>query len=189
MNVMPIPSVPKAFDVVRLAVGLTANATPLRINAILFEADALHADEYGRQLYGERWDMSWSGPKGSILTDLLAKDRTVLAMLDRRIAACMTEDTTGRLDVLSRIDDMQDLVLLGTVPSGSLSESDVEAIQQAVRKVPVGQEEIVAFLLRHPAILRSDGVLVRAEDMLDPDHEQHEARLRRIREGAAYDAL
>jgi len=188
MYAMPIPSVPKAFDVVRLAVGLTADATPLRIGAILFEADVLHADAYGRQVYGERWDLSWSGPKGSILMDLLAKDRTVLGMLDRRIMACMTRDATGPSDVLSRIDDMQDLVLLGTVPSNSLPESDVEAVQQAVRNVPVGQEEIVAFLLRHPAVLRSDGVLVRPEDMLDPGHEQHEARLRRIREGMAYEA-
>lgn len=188
MYAAPIPSIPKAFDVVRLAVDLTSFASPLRIGAILFEADVLHTDEYGRQIYGERWDLSWSGPLGSIVSGILAKDQTILGMLDRRIVDGMTWGTDGPTDVLSRIDDMHDPALLGAIPSGSLSESDVETVQKAVRNVPVKQEEIVAFLLRHPAVLRSDGVLVRPEDMLDPEHEQHDARLRRIREGMAYDA-
>lgn len=191
MNPQPIPSILKALVAVRHVLTERSIHNELVLQSILFDADAIHVDRYGRQIYGERWEVSWHGPRGAIVAGILAGDRAMLSLAEHRDEMAMTEaldpsshrfSATPGLTRLNAINMERPIALDADGGADPLSVSDVEAIREALEGCACSQTEALERMLRHPALLRSDGVVVSPEDMLDPDDPSHLQRLRRLRE-------
>jgi hypothetical protein len=191
MRPQPIPSILKALVAVRYVLTERSIHNELILQSILFDADAAHVDRYGRQIYGERWEVSWHGPRGAIIAGILAGDRAMLSLAEHRDEMAMTEPldpsdhrfmATPGLARLNAINMERPIALDADGATDALSVSDVEAIRKALDSSARSQTEALERLLRHPALLRSDGVSVSPEDMLDPTDPSHLQRLRRLRE-------
>lgn len=192
MNPQPIPSARKALLVVRTALDLMPKATPLGLHCAIFEADVAHADRYGRQMYGERWRIDWSGPRGCVIDGLLHRDPVTLSQIDAAERRIINEIGYAHAGAVIDLQPAIDKIGLISNRKGeswpstdTLSESECEMLSAACRGVPVGDRAILERLVWHPAARRSNGIQVDPQDMIDPDNPDHAARTRAIAETSA----
>lgn len=192
MNPQPIPSARKALVIVRIALDLMPKATPLALHCAIFDADVAHADQYGRQIYGERWRIDWSGPRGCVIDGLLGRDPVTLSQIDDPDRKIITEigfaqagtviDLQPSIDKIRLISNRRDQK---RTPTDAVSVSEHEILSTACRDVPVGDRAILEHLVWHPAARRSNGVQIEPCDMIDPANPDHAKRVRAIAETSA----
>jgi hypothetical protein len=192
VNPQPIPSARRALVVARVALDLMPRATPLALHCAIFDADIAHADEYGRQIYGERWRVDWSGPRGCVIDGLLNRDPVTLSQIDEPDRRIICEigfaqggtviDLQPAIDKMRMISNRRDET---RTPTESLSESEYEVLSAACRAVPMGDRAILEHLVWHAAVRRSNGFQIEPCDMIDPTNPKHEERTRAIAETSA----
>lgn len=194
MNPQPIPNIHKAITMIRHVLSERAVHNELELHCIVFEADVLHMDRFGRQIYGERYDISWHGPRAAILTGILTGDRSVLSLAENRDEMAMLDPLDPKrgsfmaspgIDRLNAINAERPLELDEDGVPDPMSVSEIEVIREVMGNPTRGQFDALERMLRHPCVLRSDGISVKPEDMLDPSHPKHECRIRQHREEAA----
>lgn len=192
MNPQPVPSVAKALVAMRIVLDLLPKATPLMLHCALFEADVEHVDTYGRQIYGERWTIDWSGPRGRIIDGMLGRDPVTLAQIDpseRRvfdeIGYCHHGTSLDLQPVLPRVRTISARRGLSETPTDLLSESDLESLRGVCAGIPPDDRDTLDRLIRHPATMRSRGIVVEPRDMLDPSDPGHAERVRALAETSA----
>jgi hypothetical protein len=195
MQIMSIPSPRKALMAARFVLEHVGVADAIILQSILFEADVLHVDQYGRQIYGECWDVSWQGPRPALLSAILNREADALSLLEDRDARTIrdighsVDGATITMGLsIERIMSMNSRYRLESTPADLLSVSDEECMTAAIENSADTAEAALERLCRHPALSRCDGVRVRMRDMLDPKRDDHEGRMRRIEEDEPYTA-
>lgn len=137
--------------------------TRLQISKILFYADKIHLNLYGRPIIGDDYARLQYGPVPSFTLDIINSDALALESLE------LTElpfDVQGR-EVHPRQGCTPDI--------GVFSDSDIEALREAYNdNIDLGVSALIRKSHRESAWLDAPGHWMRYEDFLDPSDDKNE---------------